>query len=426
MKVESADEPFVRHLRQALRYLYDPARLRRNPLYSMFVPARQQSPATLRNTLVEAIEELKPAHAASSLSSSSRSYFILSQRYVQQFSQPEVAANLGLGIRQFRRHERLALQLLADILWSRHALAQREAPLPSPEETGPSREAELAWLGQTFSSGMVEVQQVVQAALRAARPLLASAGVKTTCVLPEGLPLLNARAPTVSQALLNVITAALSQTADGELRVEGAEADGQVAITVHTRRTEPRLQSAGASEESLRMAAQLLTLSGGVLEREERVDAFQATLRLPAAERAPVLVIDDNADTLRLFERHLHGTGYAFVGTREPTQAIELVRSLTPCAIVLDVMLPGMDGWELLGWLRALPSAEQAPIIVCTILPQEQVALALGAAAFLRKPVRRRDLLTTLNRLASPSGPAACSQHGCSSEAATPTDLPPA
>jgi CheY-like chemotaxis protein len=62
-------------------------------------------------------------------------------------------------------------------------------------------------------------------------------------------------------------------------------------------------------------------------------------------------------------------------------------------------MLPGCDGWELLGWLRERPSTQGKPIIVCTILPQEGVALSLGAAGFLRKPVSRSDLLTMLDRV---------------------------
>jgi len=66
----------------------------------------------------------------------------------------------------------------------------------------------------------------------------------------------------------------------------------------------------------------------------------------------------------------------------------------------LDVMLPGIDGWELLGQLREHPQTSCIPVVVCTILPQEPLALALGAAAFLRKPVSREALLSALDRTA--------------------------
>ena len=73
-----------------------------------------------------------------------------------------------------------------------------------------------------------------------------------------------------------------------------------------------------------------------------------------------------------------------------------------PRIVLLDVMLPGVDGWELLGRLREHPDLRDLPIVVCTILPMEQFALALGAAAFIRKPVSQEALLTVLDRLSAP------------------------
>jgi CheY-like chemotaxis protein len=67
---------------------------------------------------------------------------------------------------------------------------------------------------------------------------------------------------------------------------------------------------------------------------------------------------------------------------------------------VLDVMMPEQDGWTLLGQLREHPTTRGVPIIVCTILPQEQLALTLGAAEFIRKPVSRKTLLSALDRQA--------------------------
>jgi CheY-like chemotaxis protein len=77
---------------------------------------------------------------------------------------------------------------------------------------------------------------------------------------------------------------------------------------------------------------------------------------------------------------------------------VALAEEITPRAIVLDVMLPGIDGWELVGRLREHPRTRDVPIVICTILPQEQLAMALGAAAFLRKPVAREVLLEVLDQ----------------------------
>ncbi len=64
-------------------------------------------------------------------------------------------------------------------------------------------------------------------------------------------------------------------------------------------------------------------------------------------------------------------------------------------------MLPGVDGWELLDNLREEPDTHHIPVIVCSILPEEPLALALGASCFLRKPVSQLEFLAALEQQAS-------------------------
>ena len=61
------------------------------------------------------------------------------------------------------------------------------------------------------------------------------------------------------------------------------------------------------------------------------------------------------------------------------------------------------DGWKVLGRLRQHPDTSQIPVIVCTILPQEDLAFSLGASAYLRKPLKRADFLAALDRVTSPA-----------------------
>jgi CheY-like chemotaxis protein len=154
--------------------------------------------------------------------------------------------------------------------------------------------------------------------------------------------------------------------------------------------------------EKIEMTRDLIRLTGGALTTAPRWTPgkpFTAALTLPLAERVSVLVIDDNLDTLQLMHRYLEGTRYRFGGVRDPEQALAQAQVLSPQLIILDVMLPGVDGWEVLGRLRENPVFRSIPVVVSTILPQEHLALTLGAAAFLRKPVSRETVLTTLDRL---------------------------
>ena len=75
-----------------------------------------------------------------------------------------------------------------------------------------------------------------------------------------------------------------------------------------------------------------------------------------------------------------------------------LVKQEHPAIIVLDVMMASLDGWQLLQQLREHPAFARCPLIVCTVLAQENVAFSLGASEFLRKPINRQQFLEALDR----------------------------
>ena len=110
-----------------------------------------------------------------------------------------------------------------------------------------------------------------------------------------------------------------------------------------------------------------------------------------------MLAIDDNPDTLRLLQRYTADTRYGLQCESDAERSLALAEEIMPDIILLDVMLQDVDGWELLGRFRAHPRLGDRPVIVCTILPQRDLALSLGAAGFLSKPFSRRQLLATLD-----------------------------
>jgi CheY-like chemotaxis protein len=143
-----------------------------------------------------------------------------------------------------------------------------------------------------------------------------------------------------------------------------------------------------------------LSLSGGelTLSLDGQDGPFSAELVLPAIGRLPVLVIDDSVDSLRLLQRYVSDTRYYVVGVQDPGQALSLAEKVSPQIIVLDVMMPQVDGWEMLARLRQHPLTQHIPIVVCTILAEEELALSLGADGFLHKPVTRQAYLEALDR----------------------------
>lgn len=405
MSDSTSSEPFLHWLRQALNHLYNPVQLRRNPLFALFGLSQEENASALRRILVNAIEALRPQDDIAPDSDAWRTYRVLRHRYVQQFGQEEVAMNLGLSTRQLQRQTQLALQALADHLRARYDLNLQSLPPGSASEEDEdipgSVSQELAWLERSYPGEAADVIKVILGVCQTIRPLLEALGVGVELALPEQLPFAAIGESLLRQALLNVYTVAIHSVPGGRLRV-AAGSHQRLWVSIQAEQEGDAVSGIPFQEreQNLEMARRLLALSGGVLEvtpgKEGRCP-FAARLTLPIVGKALVLVIDDNPDTLQLFQRYLTGSRYAFRGTREPELAISLAEKLSPQAIVLDVMLPGIDGWELLGRLREHPKTRGIPVIVCTILPQEQLALSLGAAAYLRKPVSRAALLSALD-----------------------------
>ncbi|MCL5995059.1 MAG: response regulator [Chloroflexi bacterium] len=430
--LNAAGRAFIGNLRRALHHLYDPIELRKSPLFLVFGLDPSTGTSALRQILENAIESLKPAATVSTQSDAWRTYRTLYHRFVEQFSQTSVSTNLGLSVRQLRRQERLALLTLAERLIEQYGL-NIEMALQGEAETFPveslygdldggevheesEREIgmmqELKWIEQSFPSGQVAVSAVVASTLQTVKPLLSAAGVSHVCDLLDGLPRLQAQWVTVRQILLNILTAAISAVPGGTLHVTAGYRPPHVWVNVAPAAQGPAQSPQGAvrDSENLRIAHELAVLSGGSLELgvESARVPFSARLLLPAVEQLPVLVIDDNADALQLVERYLSNSRYQFVGVRDPAYLQSWVERYQPRAIVLDVMLPSIDGWELLGRLRENPRTAGIPVIICTILPQEELALKLGAAAFLRKPINRERLLLALDQQIDAGATAPC------------------
>jgi CheY-like chemotaxis protein len=76
-----------------------------------------------------------------------------------------------------------------------------------------------------------------------------------------------------------------------------------------------------------------------------------------------------------------------------------MTRQLQPDVIILDIMIPEMDGWQVLQTLHAAPATKAIPILVCSVFYDPDLALTLGAADVLKKPVRKEDLVSALKKL---------------------------
>lgn len=415
----TGQDELVSVLRSVLNHLYDPNVLRSSVLLELFNVDRSRNPtAALRRVLTDAIQSLKPDQSVPLDSNAWRVYRILYYRYIEQFTQHEVAADLSLSVRQLRRQETRALEVLADVLCACYdrkdklgllrAARTRGDPAVDPAQAGAAaREKELERLARSIPPESVSLSHLIEGILDTLDPLIRSSTVQIVCDIPDDLPLLAIQSITMRQAFLNLIAAALHCTPGGQVTIRAQGGTRQVCTRIEAMPFACRDAVGNQAIENLDAVQQLVGISGGSLEVSVE-EALSVQLLLPAVEPVTVLGIDDNADTLRLWQRYLVGTHYRFVGTTEPQEALELVERWSPQVILLDVMLPQIDGWELLSRLREHPRTCTIPVIVCTVLPQEDLAALLGAADLLRKPVNQQELLSALERQVSVPRPKGC------------------
>lgn len=414
MNGQAGRQTFMRELYQALNNLYDPRELRRSLLVEVFpLAAEEDAGLALRRLLVDAIEALKPDKDVPLQSVGWRIYHVLFERYTEQSTQRQVAKDLGLSIRQLRRLENEAREALADYLRRRydfspsaHAILEAGALVhedsgETAAEKGLSREQELEWLQRSTSSEPANVRQVIYEVLHTTAPLLRASKVDVEPSIPADLPLIAAQVTALRQGLLSVLTEAIRAVPGGKVMIDAQAGLRRVHITIRARAGHLLAQVGACCEaDELGMAQQLVRVSGGelrILSSGEAEAPFGVRLSFQMVRPVPVLAIDDNPDALSLFQRYVSDTRYRLAGVSDLAHALGFLEEFRPQVIILDVMMPGVDGWQLLGRLTEHPKSRGIPVIVCTVLAQEQLALILGAAGFLRKPVSRSAFLAALD-----------------------------
>jgi PAS domain S-box-containing protein len=144
-----------------------------------------------------------------------------------------------------------------------------------------------------------------------------------------------------------------------------------------------------------------------VFDRRKNIDRRQIVQQAPAPiapasegqQRRRVLCIEANPENGALLDDYLTEAGYRVILAANGTEGLRLAASERPKAIILDVMLPGEEGWGILYRLKADPATSHIPVIVATGLDEQRLGLFLGASEYLVKPVSHAQLLQAIQRL---------------------------
>jgi CheY-like chemotaxis protein len=129
-------------------------------------------------------------------------------------------------------------------------------------------------------------------------------------------------------------------------------------------------------------------------------------------ERPPVLVVDDNFDNTEIIARYLGARGYPITVAHDGDEALALFEQVRPALVLLDVMMPGRDGWEVCRLMRQHPAlGKRVRIIMVTALDEwddKRQAIQTGADDYVAKPFDLPKLAATVERNAAllPATPA--------------------
>ena len=195
-------------------------------------------------------------------------------------------------------------------------------------------------------------------------------------------------ADTPAATLLSHVTKPMPATR--ELRGELSAHIEEVLRKALAKRPEDRYPSAGAFATALRPAA-------WPSRRGDDVASIQPTRRLPRPERTPiVLVVDDSAANRDLIEACLAGVECQVRTAEDGPAALRAIQSLPPDLVLLDVQMPGMDGYEVCRRIKASASSRLTPVVMITALDHTSDrinALEAGADDYMTKPVDRVELV---------------------------------
>jgi signal transduction histidine kinase/CheY-like chemotaxis protein len=121
---------------------------------------------------------------------------------------------------------------------------------------------------------------------------------------------------------------------------------------------------------------------------------------LPDKDRQrQVMVVEDEPQMIKLYKRYLSQEGYKIIPVTDSRKALAIAKKTKPYAIILDIMLPYRDGWEVIQDLKADKQTRNIPVIISSIVNNKSMGFALGATAYLVKPFTQEELLEALTSL---------------------------
>ncbi len=389
-------DDLVSALRDVLTHYYDQAHLVQHPILELLGLGSEDPELAvqdLRRLLASAIQRLRPRPDTPLSDPAWRPYAVLHQRFIMGKDLDAVEAGLLLGRRQLLREQRKALEAVALAVRAAH-----EPGVSADSHDSPLRQ-EISRVADDHRG--IDVADLLTGTLEPIGALAEACSVRVQ-VTPHGEPVYAICNPSLlRQLMLAALSFVVRSAAGGQVSVDLAVPSRQPVLTVTAQLPAPPDPAARVNAPPEPVAA-LADAQHIRLTVDQTESGFSLKMALRSLERETVVaLVEDNPDTVRLFSRLLTGRSYRLVGITDSATALSAIADLMPDVVILDLMMSNVDGWEILQRLKADPHLRRIPVVICSVLDEPELATSLGAAAYLRKPVRSAQLLDCLSAVLS-------------------------
>jgi PAS domain S-box-containing protein len=131
----------------------------------------------------------------------------------------------------------------------------------------------------------------------------------------------------------------------------------------------------------------------------------QPVFAKPNSRKKRILAIDDDPDAVYLLQENINEDEYEVIGAHSGQDGLRLARERHPDVILLDIVMPGADGWQVLHDLKADPITSGVPVVMLTIVDNKALGFQLGATAYLLKPLDAAEVRDTLKHISGSTSP---------------------
>jgi signal transduction histidine kinase/CheY-like chemotaxis protein len=283
----------------------------------------------------------------------------------------------------------------------------------------------------------VSIAEVITKAISTVMGLIKDKPIELIQKIPTDLPIVKADEIKLGQVVLNLLSNAIKFTEKGTITIKAelikdANLNPEIKVSVSdsgvgissadqaklfqrfSQVDDSPTRKTGGTGLGLSISRSLIEMHGGkigLLSSEPgKGSVFYFTLPVLGYHKGldmshlghgenVILSIDDDPQVIGLYERYLKNYGFEVVALTNPSKAVEKAVELKPFAITLDIMMPQVDGWQVLHELKQDERTRDIPILVCSILEDEEKGYSLGASEYLVKPFLQDDLINAIHRI---------------------------